>query len=117
MDLKIETIHHGDIIELIPKNGNQSELDFEIIFNTVKEISNNKHKNLIINLININYMNSLGLKSLIKSFTLLRNNGGELYIVNISAKINQVFLLTKLNTVLNIASSTKSAIEKLNKKI
>ena len=70
--------------------------------------------NLILNLAEIKILNSLGINSLIKIFTKCRNNGGDLYIVNISEKINQVLLLTKLNTVLNIANSTAEAEENFN---
>jgi anti-sigma B factor antagonist len=69
---------------------------------------------LILNLAEIKILNSLGINSLIKIFTKCRNNGGDLYIVNISEKINQVLLLTKLNTVLNIANSTAEAEENFN---
>ena len=70
--------------------------------------------NLILNLAQIKLLNSLGINTLIKIFTKCRNNGGDLYIVNISEKINQVLLLTKLNTVLNIANSTAEAEEIFN---
>jgi anti-sigma B factor antagonist len=67
-----------------------------------------------LNLENLALINSLGLNSFIKIFTKSRNLGGDLYIVNISDKINQVLLLTKLNSVLNIATSLEEAKEIFN---
>lgn len=91
-----------------------SELDFEELHAVVEAEMVKDQPNLILNLAEIKILNSLGINSLIKIFTKCRNNGGDLYIVNISEKINQVLLLTKLNTVLNIANSTAEAEENFN---
>ena len=86
--------------------------DFKPLLNQIDELIINHSPNLIIDLKKMDLINSLGLNFLIKIFTKSRNSGGEMYIVNISDKINQVLLLTKLNTVLNIAESIKVAEEK-----
>jgi anti-sigma B factor antagonist len=91
-----------------------SEVDFEELHAVVEAEMVKDQPNLILNLAEIKILNSLGINSLIKIFTKCRNNGGDLYIVNISEKINQVLLLTKLNTVLNIANSTAEAEENFN---
>jgi anti-sigma B factor antagonist len=91
-----------------------SEVDFEELHAVVEAEMVKDQPNFILNLAEIKILNSLGINSLIKIFTKCRNNGGDLYIVNISEKINQVLLLTKLNTVLNIANSTAEAEENFN---
>jgi anti-sigma B factor antagonist len=91
-----------------------SEVDFDELHAVVEAEMVKDQPNLILNLAEIKILNSLGINSLIKIFTKCRNNGGDLYIVNISEKINQVLLLTKLNTVLNIANSTAEAEENFN---
>jgi anti-sigma B factor antagonist len=89
-------------------------VDFDELHAVVEAEMVKDQPNLILNLAEIKILNSLGINSLIKIFTKCRNNGGDLYIVNISEKINQVLLLTKLNTVLNIANSTAEAEENFN---
>jgi anti-sigma B factor antagonist len=115
MSLDIAHISHENCTEIILSGNGLSEEDFlplnELISQQFKEHSSN----VILNLINLDIINSLGLNSFIKIFTKSRNLGGDLYIVNISSKINQVLLLTKLNTVLNIATSLDSALEKFKK--
>jgi len=115
MKLKIESEYHHDIVELKLYGEVFTEDEYGPLINAVNTNLEHGTKKFILNLEGMAYMNSLGLNSLIKSFTAIRNSGGDMEIVNISKKINQVLLLTKLNSVLNIATSHKNAIEKLNK--
>lgn len=115
MKLKIETEIHGHIIELKLYGEVFTEEEFAPIFETVNTFIEGGKNHFILNLEGMSYLNSLGLNALIKVFTAARNSGGDLVIVNISKKINQVLILTKLNSVLNIATSLKNAIEHLKK--
>ncbi len=109
MSLKIKnkSFKNYSVISLSGKG--LSEEDFIPLTQTAFDLIKNHSPNLIINLKELDLINSLGLNTLIKIFTKSRNSGGEMYIVNISGKINQVLLLTKLNTVLNIAKSIDDA--------
>ena len=108
--LEIKVIHHINCNELLLEGKGVKLDDLDALESTVDNLVENGECNLIINLEKVELLNSTGLKSLIKAFTKCRNQGGDLYIVNISDKISQVLLLTKLNTVLNIASSLNEAI-------
>ena len=109
MSLKIKSnsFNNYSIINLSGKG--LAEEDFKPLTKTAMDLIQNHSPNLILNLQDMEIINSLGLNTLIKIFTKARNSGGEMYIVNISSKINQVLLLTKLNTVLNIAKSIDDA--------
>ncbi|MDX1350937.1 MAG: STAS domain-containing protein [Putridiphycobacter sp.] len=115
MKLKIETEIHDQIIEVKLYGEVFTEEEYAPIYETVNEFLEKGFNLFIINLEGMSYINSLGLNSLIKVFTAIRNSGGDMVIVNISKKINQVLILTKLNSVLNIATSHKNAIEHLKK--
>ena len=116
MSLDIKHIIHSNCTEIILQGKGLSEEDFLPLLELTSEQFNTHSPNVILNLENLDLINSIGLNSFIKIFTKSRNSGGDLYIVNISDKINQVLLLTKLNTVLNIATSLEEAKEnfKLN---
>jgi len=115
MNDNIETVQHLNIIEIILTKDAIDEFAFEHLSKLFNDYIENGINKFIINLKDIEIINSSNLNVLIKSFTLIRNSGGEMYIVNISDKINQVLILTKLNSVLNIATSIKNALEHLNK--
>ena len=110
MSISVEIKHHINCNELILHGKGLTEQDFKPVEESVEQLLENGESNVILNMEQISILNSLGIKTLIKIFTKCRNNGGDLYIVNISDKISQVLLLTKLNTVLNIATSLNEAI-------
>jgi len=114
MSLKISHIEHNNCTELILEGIGLSEQHFLPLIELTSQQLKKHSNNIILNLENLALINSLGLNSFIKIFTKSRNLGGDLYIVNISDKINQVLLLTKLNSVLNIATSLKEAKEIFN---
>jgi len=115
MGITVKTIQHGQIIEVCVAGRAFTDKEYDPIIEAVTDQLALDRTKFIINLEDVDTLNSSGLNALIKVFTQIRNIGGELYIVNISSKINQVLLLTKLNTVLNIATSFKHALEQLNK--
>jgi anti-sigma B factor antagonist len=71
---------------------------------------------VIIDLKEIDYINSNGLNSLIAILTKTRTRGGDMVIFDINSKIEKLLLITKLNTVFNIAKTEKEAIEILKLK-
>ena len=75
------------------------------------------HNNIyfILDLEQMNYLNSTGLNVLITMLTKVRNAGGELVICNVPKKIDQLLLITKLNTVFSVAVSFQDAVELLHK--
>lgn len=114
MSLSVLTNNHTNCSEICVSGSGFSEPDFETLMDEVDALIENGCVNIIINLKEVAVLNSLGLNSLIRCFTKCRNNSGELIIVNISEKINHVLLLTKLNSVLNIAPSVEEAVVKFN---
>lgn len=114
MGLELRKVAHVNCVELQLRGSALSEADFKELNELVDTCIAEGQPNLILNLKGVRLLNSLGLNTLIKTFTKCRNAAGEMYIVNISDKINQVLLLTKLNTVLNIAPSLEEATQKFN---
>lgn len=114
MSLLLTEKSHLNSVELGLSGSALSDADFEELYQHVSDLLENNQANLILNLAEVKVLNSLGINALIRIFTRCRNQGGDLYIVNISDKINQVLLLTKLNTVLNIAPSVEEAVNNFN---
>jgi anti-sigma B factor antagonist len=69
---------------------------------------------LIIDLSDLKYMNSSGLNVLIQLLTKTRTNGGESVIFNVSKKVNDLLIITKLNTLFKVADNKADAIKMLN---
>lgn len=87
------------------------------LVNSFEEKLNDGIIYFVFNLEKLSYINSTGLNVLIGLLTKVRNSGGELIICNVPKKINQLLLITKLNTVFNVAMSTNEAKNIIKKEI
>ncbi len=89
--------------ELIDKN---QALELIKKVDELLEFGKNK---LIIDLTNLKYMNSSGLNVLIQLLTKARTRGGESVICNVSKKVNELLVITKLNTLFKVAETEEEA--------
>jgi anti-sigma B factor antagonist len=69
----------------------------------------------IISMEEFKYMNSTGLNTLVTILTRSRKSGGDTVICNLSPKINELLLITKLNTVFTVCNNIENAIRQFNK--
>jgi anti-sigma B factor antagonist len=67
-------------------------------------------KYCIIDIANINYMNSSGLSMLIRILTKFRNKDGDIALLNPSDSVNKLLVITKLNAIFTISRNREMAI-------
>ena len=77
-----------------------------------KEIENGNNQ-VLLDIEKLEYMNSTGINVLISYLTKCRNSGGELVIANVSPKVEQLLVITKLFSVFNVVNSTNEGFDKL----
>ncbi len=68
-------------------------------------------KKIILNLADVDYLDSSGLGELVSCFTTVRNAGGELKLLNLSQKVHDVLYVTKLYTVFDIRDDEFTAVK------
>ncbi len=71
------------------------------------------HHSVILDLLELQYMNSTGLNILINVLTRTRNAGGDTLIAGMSNSVRQLFLVTKLDSVFIITPDVDAAVAKL----
>lgn len=69
-----------------------------------------KKKKVVVDLSDVQTMNSSGLSMLINALTTIRKAGGDLKIAEPSKKIESLLTITKLTTVFELFTSVKEAI-------
>ena len=79
----------------------------------INELSDTKNT-VVISFKDLEYLNSSGLSALITILTKSRNFGGETIITNIPDSINDLLIISKLNTVFNIEQDLDSVLSSLN---
>jgi len=68
-------------------------------------------KKIILNLAEVDYIDSSGVGELVGCFTTLRNAGGELKLLNLSQKVHDILNVTKLYTVFDIREDEFTAVK------
>ena len=87
-------------------------LDNEQTSRLLSEVDNalsDKINKIVLDIENIEYINSNGLNCFIQLLTKARNMGGDAVIVNVPEKIKKLLLISKLNTVFTIKDSVGQA--------
>lgn len=75
-----------------------------------KSIADGKKK-IILNLKDVDYIDSSGVGELVGAFTTVRNTGGELKLLNLTQKVHDVLHVTKLYTVFDIREDEFTAVK------
>jgi anti-sigma B factor antagonist len=79
----------------------------------VRELADKGNKKLILNLGEVQYIDSSGVGELVKTHTTVRNQGGRLKLVNLNKRVNDLLQLTRLSAVFDIEKDEASAIKSL----
>jgi anti-sigma B factor antagonist len=81
-----------------------------VLRDTVKELSTQGDKKILLNLGDVTYIDSSGIGELVSAYTSVRNAGGELKLLNLTKKVHDLLQITKLYTVFDISDDEASAI-------
>ncbi len=80
------------------------------IRNTVRDIVQSGVKKIVLNLGDINYIDSSGIGELVSTYTTVVNNGGQLKLLNLTKKIRELLAITKLLTVFDVYDDEKAIL-------
>ena len=76
----------------------------------VREIVNKGSKKIIVNLGEVSYIDSSGLGELVSAFTAAKRAGGELKLLNVTKKVSDLLVITKLVTVFDVSDNEMAAV-------
>lgn len=77
---------------------------------SVHDLISKGKKKIILNLAEVDYIDSSGVGELVGCFTTVRNAGGELKLLNLSQKVHDILNVTKLYTVFDIRDDEFTAV-------
>jgi len=78
--------------------------------NTVRDLLKNDVKKIILNLADVNYIDSSGIGELVSTYTTVTNSGGQLKLLNLTKKIHELLAITKLLTVFQVFDNEQTAL-------
>lgn len=76
----------------------------------VRELADKGQKRIVLNLAEVQYMDSSGVGELVKAHTTLRNQSGQLKLANLNQRVQDLLHLTRLSTVFDIHKDEHKAI-------
>ncbi|HKW75490.1 MAG TPA: STAS domain-containing protein [Terriglobales bacterium] len=81
-----------------------------ILRDTIRDLLSRGSKKILLNLGNVTYIDSSGIGELVSAFTSVRNQGGELKLLNLTKKVHDLLQITKLYTVFDIKDDETAAV-------
>ncbi len=82
---------------------------------TIKQLAGQGQKRVLLNLSEIQYIDSSGIGELVSAFTNIRSQGGELKLLNLTRKVHDLLQVTKLHKVFDIRDDEAAAIQAFSK--
>ena len=110
MSLKLST-RQVDGITVLDLSGRITLGDGSVkLRDSVRDLLSKGSKLILLNLGDVNYIDSSGIGELVSAYTTVRNQGGELKLLNLTKKVHDLLQITKLYTVFDVKDDEASAI-------
>ena len=111
MSVKLTTRHVGDVIVMDATGRITLGEGSVVLRDTVRDLLSKGNKKLLLNLGDVNYIDSSGIGELVSAFTTAKNQGGELKLLNLTKKVHDLLQITKLYTVFDVRDDEATAVK------
>jgi anti-sigma B factor antagonist len=81
-----------------------------LLRSTIRTLLEENRFKILVNLGDINYIDSSGIGELVSAFTTVKNRGGELKLLHLTKKVHDLLQITKLYTVFEVHSDEVAAL-------
>src|SRR5947209_15560669 len=86
-----------------------------VLREAVRDLLSKGQKKILLNLGDVNYIDSSGIGELVSAFTSAKNQGGELKLLNLTKKGHDLLQITKLYTVFDVKDDEATAVKAFSK--
>ena len=80
------------------------------IRHTINDLLENGGKKIVLNLTDVKYIDSSGIGELVRTYTSVTKEGKQLILLNLTKKIRELLVITKLLTVFQVFESEQAAL-------
>ena len=110
MNLKVST-RQVDGVSIVDCSGRITLGEGSVVLrDTIKDLLAKGQKKILLNLGDVNYIDSSGIGELVSAYTTVKNQGGELKLLKLTKKVHDLLQITKLYTVFDVKDDEASAI-------
>jgi anti-sigma B factor antagonist len=82
-----------------------------VLRDIVKDLLSKGQKKILLNLGDVNYIDSSGIGELVSAYTTVKNQGGELKLLKLTKKVHDLLQITKLYTVFDVKDDETAAVQ------
>jgi anti-sigma B factor antagonist len=108
--MQIEQRSSGDVVVLDLKGKITLGEGDELLKDKVNSLLNQGHKKIVLNLAGVPYIDSAGLGEIVRTYTTVSRQGGQLKLLNLTKRITDLLSITKLLTVFETFDTESDAI-------
>ncbi len=110
------TIRHVEGITVLDLSGKITLGEGSVtIRDAVRDVLSTGSTKILLNLGDVNYIDSSGIGELVSALTAVKNAGGQLKLLNLTKKVQDLLQITKLYTVFDIFDSEPEALASYSK--
>ena len=109
--MKFSSRQEGDVAVFDLKGGLEGGPDTYAIKDVVTEMLENNHRKFLLNLDNVDFINSTGIGIIAGVFSSISNSGGQMKICNANEKVCRVMMITKLLEVFESYGREEEALQ------
>ena len=81
---------------------------------SIKELTSKGHKKVLLNLGDVSYIDSSGIGELVSGFTTVSNAGGQLKLLKLTKRIQDLLQITKLYTIFEVFDDEAAGLASFN---
>ncbi len=82
----------------------------ELLKDKVNSLVSQGHKKIVLNLEDVPYIDSAGLGEIVRTYTTVSRQGGKLKLLNVSKRVYDLLVITKLLTIFDSYESEEDAV-------
>ena len=110
MSVKLNTRQVGDVTVVDVAGRITLGEGSSALRDTLRDMITKSQKKILLNLGEVNYIDSSGIGELVSGFTTVTNSGGQLKLLNLNKRVKDLLQITKLYTVFDVHEDEAGAI-------
>lgn len=99
-----------DGITILDLNGQLTELSGNQMWERIRGLAAAGHRRILLNMVDVSYVDSSGLGTMVASFVAMKGVGGALKLVNPTKRTRQLLAVTALATVMQAFDTESLAV-------
>ena len=77
---------------------------------TIRGLLDEQRMKILLNLADVDYIDSSGIGELVSGYTTVKNHGGDLKLLNLTKRVRDLLQITKLYTVFDVYTDERAAL-------